>query len=237
MLWIRVEAPFATFRTFTAGWYRPSASFLTPSAAYGLVLNLAGIESRLDDGTSVQTMTRPGLPQARVAIGAVGDFPTKQSLFQQLHNYPVGETGKARKDDAKGHKYNITPVRREFLSNLNACIGIDGGEDLEQRVREGLEGKHTRYGLPFLGDNNFLPDRIDLLDGPIPARWYRRVNVEDRVVPHTTRLTIRINQADLSQKKSALYAPDADPLSGPPGPDYWTTVGAAEAFSTAPETR
>jgi len=50
MLWLRIEAPFATCRTFTAGWYRPTATFLTPSAAYGLVLNLAGIDSRLREG-------------------------------------------------------------------------------------------------------------------------------------------------------------------------------------------
>jgi CRISPR-associated protein Cas5t len=41
-----MEAPFAAFRTFTAGSYRPTAEFITPSAAYGLLLNVAGIEMR-----------------------------------------------------------------------------------------------------------------------------------------------------------------------------------------------
>ncbi len=49
MLALYIEAPFAACRTFTAGWYRPSATFLTPSAAYGLLLNLAGIETRLPE--------------------------------------------------------------------------------------------------------------------------------------------------------------------------------------------
>jgi CRISPR-associated protein Cst2 len=44
---IRLDAPFAAFRPYTAGWFRPTAAFLTPSAAYGLLLNVAGIESRL----------------------------------------------------------------------------------------------------------------------------------------------------------------------------------------------
>ena len=42
MLCLYVQAPFAACRTFTAGWYRPTATFLTPSAAYGLILNVAG---------------------------------------------------------------------------------------------------------------------------------------------------------------------------------------------------
>ena len=32
MITLYVEAPFAACRTFTAGWYRPTATFLTPSA-------------------------------------------------------------------------------------------------------------------------------------------------------------------------------------------------------------
>ena len=47
MLVLYVEAPFAVFRTFSAGWYRPTATFLSPSAAYGLLLNLAGVETLL----------------------------------------------------------------------------------------------------------------------------------------------------------------------------------------------
>ena len=45
-------------------------AFLTPSAAYGLALNLAGIETRRDDGLSAMTVTRFDLPPARIALGA-----------------------------------------------------------------------------------------------------------------------------------------------------------------------
>lgn len=74
-LYIYVEAPFAAFRTFTAGWYRPTATFVTPSAVYGLLLNLAGIESRLREGESGHDGKAPasviqyGLPAAELAIG------------------------------------------------------------------------------------------------------------------------------------------------------------------------
>ncbi len=51
--------------------------------------------------------------------------PAFSTLYQQLHNYPVGASGKGRKRGAKGNKYNITPVRREFLADLRAYISLD----------------------------------------------------------------------------------------------------------------
>ena len=76
MLCLYLQAPFAVCRTFAAGWYRPTATFLTPSAAYGLVLNIAGIESRLreedaaHDGKTPASLIQLGLPKVRIAIGA-----------------------------------------------------------------------------------------------------------------------------------------------------------------------
>ena len=73
MFFLYVEAPFAVYRTFTAGWYRPTATFLTPSAAYGLLLNIAGIETRLREederhpGSVPATLTLAGLPRVRIA--------------------------------------------------------------------------------------------------------------------------------------------------------------------------
>ena len=236
MLWLYVQAPFAAFRPFTAGWYRPTAGFLSPSAAYGLVLNIAGIESRRDDGLSPMTVTQFGLPAARIVLGAVprpgaDPFPSIQSLYQQLHNYPVGASGKERKEDAKGNKYNITPVRRQLLVDVRACIGLDAGPELEQRVRDGMRGAHPRYGLPFLGDNAFLIDRLEPLDNPPPAHWFRRIveHDEDGIAPRTTRLTIWIDRQDMSKTLSALYAPDPEPTPAVPGKDYWTSINPPSA--------
>jgi CRISPR-associated protein Cas5t len=253
VLALYVQAPFATFRTFTAGWYRPTATFLTPSAAYGLILNLAGIETRLDDGLSPMTVTQFGLPSVQIALGAVAeklpkqsthsaasgsgnriDFPSVQALFQQLHNYPVGPSGKERKADARGNKYNITPVRREFLSDLRACICLRDNPELERMVLEGLSGQAsesvTRYGLPFLGDNSFLIDRIEPLEGPPEARWFCRMTHEDQVgiKPHTTRLTIWIDRQEMSRTQSALYAPDEQPSCVIPDA-AWTPIDPPQA--------
>src|SRR3954471_21051970 len=106
MLRLRIKAPFAAFRTFAAGAYRPTAPFITPSAAYGLLLNIAMVETRHDDGRSPMTVTAAGLPSADIALGAV-TLPTVQSLYQQLHNYPVGAVTPAALQRSRGNKPNI----------------------------------------------------------------------------------------------------------------------------------
>lgn len=243
MLWLRVEAPFAVSRTFTAGWYRPTATFLTPSAAYGLVLNLAGIDSRLregedgHDGKTPATLTAKELPKMDLALGAAGvdrdgrpipfddAFPRVQSVYQQLHNYPVGASGKERAADCKGNKYNITPVRREFLSDLRAVIGVRADADTLDRIRRGLTGEFPRYGVPFLGDNNFLLDRAELMPQPAACYWFVPVRETDGgPQPRTTRLTVRIDRADLSRTVSNLYAPVGTSCGEPPDA-AWTAVG------------
>jgi CRISPR-associated protein Cas5t len=237
VLILYVQAPFAAFRTFTAGWYRPTAAFLTPSAAYGLTLNIAGVESRRDDGIAPMTLTAFDLPAVRIAIGAdpdnpAGPFPPVHTLFQQLHNYPVGASGKERKEDAKGNKYNITPVRREFLAGLRAFIAIDGNEELEGRARAVLAGemRPPRYGLPFLGDNAFLLDRVEVRDHPVNAFWYRKIGPDDEpgLVPHITRLTSWIDRQDMSRTLSDLYAPIADPNETIPEA-AWTSIDPPKA--------
>ena len=248
MLILYVDAPFAACRTFTAGWYRPTATFLTPSAAYGLVLNLAGVETRLPEehnshpGSVPTTLTKPNLPSLRLALGAAAEraigqrrepieeadrFPRVQTIYQQLHNYPVGSSGGERAATTFGNKYNITPVRRELLVGLRAAIAVDGNSEMETQIMLGLSGKlsGSRYGLPFIGDNSFLPDRIDILKAPIKIHWYERVTKNDvKIRPRTTRLTQWIDRADLSKTRSDLYAPIDAPLFEVPV-NAWTVVG------------
>lgn len=230
MLCLRVKAPFATFRTFTAGSYRPTAPFITPSAAYGLVLNIAGIESRFNDGRAPMTLTRLGLPKVQVALGAIA-FPEVQSVYQQLHNYPVGSTGQDHADACKGAKYNIQPVRREFLTGLDAYICLRENADLEKQVREGLrtgaqwapDGRH-RYGIPFLGDNNFMVDVLK--EEPLPglAYWYRRLTKDDSGLnDRQCRLTVWIDRNDMAQTRAVLYAPLKDAVAEIPE-SAWTLI-------------
>lgn len=260
MLILYIQAHFAACRTFTAGWFRPTATFLTPSAAYGLLLNLAGLESRLCEeepqhpGNVPATLTRPGLPKVKIALGAAAvrcigrqwfeipeaeRFPRVQTLYQQLHNYPVGNEkiddpdspgSKVSRWDlgirrAKYAKFNITPVRRELLVGLRAVVVVDDNPDLESQIRSGLDGSDvSRYGLPFVGDNSFLPDRIELLAAPPSAHWYEHVTAEDtKILPQTTRLTIWIDRSDMSRTVSNLYAPTTEPTTDIPAM-AWTDI-------------
>jgi len=229
MLCLYVQAPFGVFRTFTTGSFRPTAGFITLSAAYSLVLNIAGIESRFDDGKTAMTLMQSDLPRVKIALGALC-FPEVQSLYQQAHNYPIGrEAGAQYEPLAKGNKYNITPVRREFLSNIRAYICLDSGTELEQKVREGLAGRYnaTRYGLPFLGDNNFVIDVLREVAERRVAYWYERIPEHDDHGPRlrTTRLTISIDRQNMAKTTSALFFPQLEPTLAIPE-SAWVTIPA-----------
>lgn len=237
MLYLDLQAPFVACRTFTAGWYRPSASFLTPSAVYGLVLNIARIDSRLreeddgHDGKTPASLTRPGLPSLRIALGVpvASEFPRAQTIYQQLHNYPVGNDAGMPPEVSMGNKNNIAPVRRELLCGLRAVVGVDGSVDFENQFERGLRGElnHGRYGLPFIGDNQFLLDRLRRIDFDcVPeVRWYEQLRDSEAARPRerTARLTIWIDRADMSKTRSALYAPARIATREPP-PTAWTDI-------------
>jgi CRISPR-associated protein Cas5t len=230
MLRLRVKAPFAAFRAFSAGAYRPTAPFITPSAAYGLLLNIAAIETRQDDGRSPMTVTASGLPPADLALGAV-TIPSVQTLYQQLHNYPVGSSGADRAADAHGNKYNIQPIRREMLAGLDAYVCLDRNPDLESRVRTGLAAgaayvsdDQARYGLPFLGDNNFTISVLREETHPVPAHWLILAQRgQDVGLANPCRLTVWIDRADSSRTQVRLYGRE-DELKLDPPPDAWTPI-------------
>ncbi len=229
MICLYVQAPFAVFRTFTAISFRPTAGFITPSAAYGLLLNIAGLESRLDDGKFAMTLMKKDLPHAKIALGAL-TFPRVQSLYQQTHNYPVGSTGKEHAPATKGAKYNIAPVRREFLSDIRAYICLEGNTALAERVRGGLRGRYnsSRYGLPFLGDNNFLIDIVREEADRQPTHWYEQTTQDGAhgPLPRTTRLTITIDRQNMANTSSALFFPCSKPQVDIPE-NAWVDVQAS----------
>src|SRR5689334_4208101 len=91
-LFLLLDAPFAAFRWLQAGVYRGTFPVMSPSAAWGFALNLAGIETRggLDE---VVTAIRSDAPHLDVAVGVVRPGE-RSTLYQQLHGYPVGNSGK-----------------------------------------------------------------------------------------------------------------------------------------------
>lgn len=214
-LWLRLRAPFAAFRPMQAGVYRATLPTIPPSAAWGLVLNLAGIETRKDSDST--TLIDPAAPRLRLCVGVVEEGEVS-TIYQQLHSYPVGASGKERQERAHGNKFWIAPVRREIMAGFDAQIGVEAEAPLLDRVRRGLRGEleEARYGLPFAGDNNLLFDRIDPLDEPLPARWYARLNTGDAPRRGACRVTVGIDRSDNSRTSSALVAPLLSPQCRPP---------------------
>ncbi len=223
-LWLRAAAPFAAFRWMQAGVWRATSPVIPPSAAWGLVLNLASVETRMaSDGPT--TLVRPDAPGFEVAVAALAE-PERGTFYQQLHSYPVGTSSEHLAQGTRGAKFHILPVRRELLIGFEAAIGVRTPEvALLDRVRCGLEGflDEPRYGLPFAGDNNFLFDRLQVLDQAPAARWYARTQ---RALQGTCRLTIGIDRGDPSRTTTGIFAPLESPTSEVPE-EAWTWVPRA----------
>lgn len=214
---LRVRAPFAAFRPFQAGSYRATTPVMPPSVAYGLLLNFAGLDAR--DPASFAggepTRFRSGLPEMDVAVGTLVD-PETSVVLQQLHQYPVGNSGKELAPRTHGAKYWIAPVKREVLVGYDGAIAarcLD--ETFVARLRDAVQGvpHRPRYGLPFLGDNNFLLDHVEETSSPV--RWYIPCSSATTSARRSCRLTVSIDRADSSRTRTVLFAP-SEPSPSPP---------------------
>ena len=234
MIMLYVQAPFAAFRPLTAGTFRQSLPFITPTAAYGLLLHLAGIETRRFVPGLAATGTTSGLPMCEIALGVRAALPVASRLLHQLHNYPVGNnTGKENEARTWGAKHNIQPVAREVLHGLRGFIGLRGDTSLEQRLREGLArgldmpllDGGPRYGIPFLGDNSFMLDIVREIGGDTeteqPPRWYcpRAANHGNLGGADICRMPVWINRNDMSRTRTRLFSL-TEPHHAPP-PHAW----------------
>ena len=214
-MYLRLKAPFATFRPFQSGAYRSTTPVPSPSTVYGLLLNLAGIEQRAAL-TAPVTLIQENLPEMAITIGQVSQ-PETAVISQQLHQYLVGASDKELSQKTHGAKPWIAPIRREVLVNLDLVVGVRAEQWLCARIIAGLNGEldEPRYGLPFAGDNNFLFDAIELIDNPPMARWYCPLQDGGRPSQGVCRLTTWIDRADNSKTQTAVFAPSAFVLSPP----------------------
>lgn len=217
---LRLRAPFGAFRPMQAGVYRATAPVPTFSALWGLALNLAGIESR--------GAAQKEAPPLRLALGVVA--PARVNvLYQQLHGYPVGASGQEFKARTFGSKYWIAPGRREVLGGIDVVVGVEGAPPgFRARLTDGVEGRLDvpTYGLPFLGDNNFMLDRVDVLDAAPAVRWYTRLDPRAAVRPDSCRLTVAIDRENQSRTTSDLVAPIPAPQADVPA-DAWVWTPCA----------
>ena len=226
-LYLHIKAPFAAFRWHQAGNYRASARVIPPSAAWGLLLNLAGVESRAPQSPKeVTTQIRKDAPKLKLAIG----LPTREvevsALYQQLHHYPVGNSSKDFKERARGAKYHVSPTWREVLVGFEAVIAFEADAAFMDRIRRGLAGEWNaeRYGTPFLGDNNFILDHAQLHpEPPMEVYWYEKVSADAKRRHGTSRLTVSIDRSDSAHTTIPLFAPTEHPQREVPA-SAWVTV-------------
>lgn len=207
MIFLSFKAPFASFRPFQSGSYRSTTPIPSPSTVYGILLNLAGIELR-DDINKPISNNRQDLPSLTFAIALPSGNSEKAVLSQQLHNYPVGNSGKELAEKTYGNKYWIAPVRREVLVNHHFVVAIKEHSDLSNRIIQGLNGEleDTRYGLPFAGDNNFLFDSIEIIEKPL-ARWFYPLEAKTKPNRGVCRLTIWVNREDNTKTSLQVFSP------------------------------
>jgi CRISPR-associated protein Cas5t len=227
-IFLRLDAPITAWRWLQAGVFRGTFPVISPSAAWGLVLNLAGIDTR-GDTSEVVTPIRADAPQLQIAVGLDPSRPgIRNSLYQQLHSYPVGNSGADFKDRTRGAKYWIAPARREILTDQIAFVGARGAAAIIGRVAPGLSGalEVARYGLPFAGDNQFLFSRIDVAPASPIGRWFVPTHKPGRG-DLSTRLTTIIDRADASRTEAPLFAAAVEPSSCPE--NAWVSIGPAPA--------
>lgn len=205
MLLLYVEAPFAAFRPMVCNYYRPTAPFMTHSSAYGLVLNIAGIDYRGDVNELATPVDLAKALSFKLAIGAKFPLPQVQTNLQQSHYYAAA-TSSERQRRYKYNKDSIRPVRWEFLSGLKAVVAIDGNEEVETRVREGLEGKWERYGVPFAGDSNFTFNYLNEVDS-LAGHWYCKFDGTMKVTAKANYLcsTLWIDRANSENTVSEVF--------------------------------
>ncbi len=223
-LWVHVRAPFAAFRWLQAGVYRATSPVVPPSAAWGMLLNFAAIDTRASEAAAT-TVISESAPTLSIAIGARGGSE-RCTLYQQLHTYPVGNAGADLAARARGNKYWIAPAKREVLVRFDCFLGVRAEGQIADRIRLGLNGElqGERYGLPFAGDNNFLLEEARLIEEPAPCRWYVPMQSGDPPQVGSVRLTVKIDRSDSSRTSTQLFAPTLDSMTTPPA-EAWTMIG------------
>lgn len=203
------------------------------------------------------TGVRDRLPRFEIASAAVGpaasrhsfDIPTeadgllpgKGVLFQQLHALPVGSTNKHRIPLTKGNKHHISPGRRQLLYGIRGVCVVRGDAAFEAQLTAAfqetpwtLEDGGPRYGIPFLGDNSFMLEELELaeLKPDHMAEWLVRLDPDgeweeglDARAPF--RLTLWADRAGMKSTRSAFFQTQPGFLSTIPD-SAWVTVGPCE---------
>jgi CRISPR-associated protein Cas5t len=202
---IDFDAPFFSYREFNTGDYSYSLPVIPHSAAYGLVLNLAGIEIKGDKIESMcgsfKCKRNTNTPNLGIAVGFVS-FDGISCLIHQYHKYTqsysclspyeweenqdgtfsVKENTKGVKSsisnlkkDYQGRKWSIGIVKREYLTNYHGVIGVRGDKFLIEKIKHGID--ECFGSIPFAGDRNLMFSKISI-NNP-EANWLSTKKIQN----------------------------------------------------------
>jgi hypothetical protein len=182
MLIIYIDSPFARFGNLPSSYMRTTDPFINPVQGYHFILMLAGIDSREYLVDLPATSTKNGLPSFKLGIGQIKE-PYKNTIASQLHSYNTN----SGREIKFGQKNKIDCGKTEILIDIKALLVIDENSYVENRVRDFLkngnlslqENGSPRYGIPYLGDNNFVVDiikEIPIQNVTKEVRWYYKID-------------------------------------------------------------
>jgi CRISPR-associated protein Cas5t len=223
MLFIYFKAPFGAFKPFQSIEMLATVEFMTYSAAYGFLLGLAGINSR-------DPLVKSAYINTRIALGTF-NLPRKGRVLQQLHK---GKPGSDNAERVKGRKPKIDVFWRELLyDSLEGYIGLDNPE-LEPLVIQGINNPQNLdyWGLPFMGDNNFFIERLDIVQETRKCEWFTLLN--SNTSPNNQRLyylSVWTDYQDSRNSKSLLFQliPSKETTPLDLDSDTWVMISPMEA--------
>lgn len=181
---ISFKAPFFSYREFNTGDYCYSLPVIPHSAAYGLVLNLAGIEIK---GVNCENINTPML---EIAVGLVS-YDNVSCLIHQYHKYTqsygnkyspyewvknddgtytlkeeIKKKGKQKtslsdvKKQYHGRKWGIGIIKREYLIDYHGVIGVKGDSEIINKIKEGID--NCVGSIPYAGQSNLMFSHLNI---------------------------------------------------------------------------
>jgi CRISPR-associated protein Cas5t len=164
MIFLKISAPFASFKHSYSREYAGSYSFPPPSTVYGCLLSLVGeINIQHHQGVKI-AIALVSKPQSSIVM----------RTFRRLKNSDLNSPS------------NSKPDFQEILSGIEIVIGIDSSEDinnLEIRVVQALTHPENieRFGGLSLGESRDLIDDIQVIKEPSKSLQWLTKNTQGKI--------------------------------------------------------
>ena len=164
MIFLKISAPFASFKHSYSREYAGSYTYPPPSTIYGCLLSLVG-ETDMQHHRGVKiALALASKPQSNIVMRTV----------RRLKNADLN------------HPSNSKPDFQEVLSGVEIVVGVDSCEDtndLETRIVESLSNsKFTeRFGGLSIGESKDLIDDIQILEKPSQSLQWLTINTKGKI--------------------------------------------------------